>query len=67
MLSDLNLKKLIDEELGGIVVHPLWRNDHTKEVIGSLWRKFVRESKEELPRRKAREVQLRGHPTRRRS
>jgi transposase len=43
MLSDLNLEGLIDEQLGFIVAHPLRRNHHAKEVIGSLGLKFDRD------------------------
>jgi transposase len=47
MLSDLNLEGLIDEQLGFIVAHPLRRNLHAREVIGSLGRKFDRNSMKE--------------------
>ena len=47
MLSDLNLEGLIDEQLGFIVAHPLRRNLHAREVIGSLGRKFDRDSMKE--------------------
>ena len=47
MLSDLNLEGLIDEQLGFIVAHPLRRNHHAKEVIGSLGLKFDRNSTKE--------------------
>ena len=47
MLSDSNLEELLDEELGFIVAHPLRRNQHAKEVIGSLSLKFDRENEEE--------------------
>jgi len=42
MLSDLNLTTLLDEQLGFIVAHPLRKNSHAREVIGSLWKKFDR-------------------------
>jgi transposase len=47
MLSDLNLEGLIDEQLGFIVAHPLRRNQHATEVIGSLGRQFDRDSMKE--------------------
>jgi transposase len=47
MLSDLNLEGLIDEQLGFIVAHPLRRNHHATEVIGSLGLKFDRDSLKE--------------------
>lgn len=47
MLSDPNLLTLIGEELGFIVAHPLRRNEHAREVVGSLYRKFDKKIGEE--------------------
>jgi len=47
MLSYLNLEGLIEEQLGFMVAHPLRRNHHAKEVIGSLGLQFDRSSDKE--------------------
>jgi len=47
MLSDENLEKILDEELGFIVAHPLRRNAQAAEVIGELGNKFDRNSQKE--------------------
>src|SRR3990170_3332952 len=47
MLSDENLEKILDEELGFIVAHPLRRNSVATEVIEALWNKFDRASEKE--------------------
>src|SRR3972149_2715209 len=44
MLSDENLEKILDEELGFIVAHPLRRHSGATEVIEALWNKFDRAS-----------------------
>ena len=44
MLSDANLETLLDEQLGFIVAHPLRHNTLAAEVVGSLERRFDRES-----------------------
>jgi transposase len=40
MLSDANLERLLGEELGFIVAHPLRKNAHATEVIGAVRSSF---------------------------
>jgi transposase len=47
MLSDGNLKTLLDVALGFIVAHPLRRNVHAREVIGALSAQFNRRGQDE--------------------
>ena len=47
MLSDGNLKTLLHEGMGFIVAHPLRRDVHAREVIGSLSAQFDRQGQDE--------------------
>jgi transposase len=47
MLSDDNLATLLKERMGFIVAHPLRRNQHAREVIGTLSKQFDRNGEEE--------------------
>jgi transposase len=47
MLSDANLETLLSEELGFIVAHPLRKNQHAREVIGTLSKQFDRKGEAE--------------------
>jgi transposase len=40
MLSDANLEKILGEEIGFIVAHPLRKNRHATEVVGTLRKGF---------------------------
>jgi transposase len=40
MLSDANLEKILGEEIGFIVAHPLRKNRHATEVVGMLSKGF---------------------------
>jgi hypothetical protein len=40
MLSDANLEKILGEEIGFIVAHPLRKNRHATEVVGTLSKDF---------------------------
>jgi len=47
MLSDANLSRILTEELGFIVAHPLRRNAYATEVIGNLKKNFDQTSEKE--------------------
>jgi len=47
MLSDANLSRILDEEIGFIVAHPLRRNAHATEVINNLKNGFSGELDQE--------------------
>jgi transposase len=55
MLSDANLSRILTEELGFIVAHPLRRNAYATEVIGKLKKTFDQTSDEEQYQEEERE------------
>jgi transposase len=55
MLSDANLSRILTEELGFIVAHPLRRNAYATEVIGKLKKSFDQTSDKEQYQEEERE------------
>lgn len=47
MLSDANMERILGEDLGFIVAHPLRRNAHATEVIDKLKSAFTKEGEKE--------------------
>lgn len=56
MLSDANLEKILGEEIGFIVAHPLRKNRYATEVVGTLRKDFDETDDKEQFREEVREA-----------